>query len=118
MKKTLRLYLIMTCTLLLAACTQDELISSTEKAEDILSFTVMNGLPAFEEAQTRSSGIGVYSPGKTEWEAGDEILVQAQYNDNHIAGVVLTCQADGVWQADRTLASKNIKQIDHTMHHL
>lgn len=112
MKKTLRLYLIMTCTLLLAACTQDELISSTEKAEDILSFTVTNGLPAFEEAQTRSSGIGVYSPGKTEWEAGDEILVQAQYNDNHIAGVVLTCQADGVWQADRTLASKNIKQID------
>ena len=93
MKQTLYIYLMAACALLFAACSDDNLSSPTEGVEGAgtLSFTVTGEYPAFEQTpETRSSGIGIYDQGKTQWETGDEIMVQVRYTDNTGTGIILT----------------------------
>lgn len=108
MKQTLYIYLMAACALLFAACSDDNLSSPTEGVEGALSFTVTGEYPAFEQTpETRSSGIGIYDQGKTQWEVGDEILVQVRYTDYTGTGIILTCQADGTWQSNGVAASND-----------
>lgn len=113
MKQTLYIYLMAACALLFAACSDDNLSSPTEGVEGAgtLSFTVTGEYPAFEQTpETRSSGIGIYDQGKTQWETGDEIMVQVRYTDNTGTGIILTRQADGTWQSNGVAAS-NDKEV-------
>lgn len=102
MKQTFYIYLMAVCTLLFAACSDDNLSSPTGGVEGTLSFTVTGEYPAFEQTpETRSNGIGIYDQGKTQWETGDEILVQVRYNEGYDrVSVVLTYQEDGSWSAN------------------
>lgn len=113
MKQTLYIYLMAACALLFAACSDDNLSSPTEGVEGAgtLSFTVTGEYPAFEQTpETRSSGIGIYDQGKTQWETGDEIMVQVRYTDNTGTGIILTRQADDTWQSNGVAAS-NDKEV-------
>lgn len=77
MIKKKHIYTILAALIALAtSCSEAMDENLTPVTTDDLTFVVGN-FPAFNEGpDTRSSGIGTYDPGKTEWKKGDEILVE------------------------------------------
>lgn len=102
MIKKKHIYTILAALVALAtSCSEAMYENPVPVTTDDLTF-VVGDFPAFNEGpDTRSSGIGTYDPGKTEWKDGDEILVEFVFATSMISQaqwITLTYNGQG-WTA-------------------